>query len=408
MRVGIIGAGIGGLTLAHALSSQHIEVVLFDRDPASSCTGGYRLHLSEEALKSLHLALPAETEHALRKSGTGKETFKQFSILDHQGQTKLRIRQPDHSDPLMIGRLPLRTILASQLEHQIRWDTHFTCYEEADTGIRLHFANAESELVDVLVGADGVNSAVARQLLNRKTAKSAGVTAIAGKTRLTNHFRSSLYKDLFIGPGFAAGPQGIGMFLSVHDPVYDGPQEFVNSLIVHEEPYLIWSVAALDETFYTDLKELTSGELQLESLRLLHDWDQGYQELVNHSVEGETAAFKFWFPSNLSAWKHNRITLIGDAVHPMPPTGGLGASTAIIDAVHLAKMLNEQKDIPTALHMYQKAMLKYAPKAIDEARPPLFWQRRFTNEWIRKFAMSILLPAVDQALSINDRFRKNK
>lgn len=408
MRVGIIGAGIGGLTLAQALNIQNVEVVVFDRDPFPSKTDGYRLHLSEEALKSIRKGLPRKIEQALRISGTGSESFEQFSILDHQGKTRLRFRQTDEEDLLMIGRVPLRKILAVELEDNIRWGTQFTHYEEIESGVLIHFSNAQSEKVDILVGADGVHSTVARQLLGSETAKSAGVTGIAGKTMLTNRFRSTLYKDLFKGPGFAVGPRGIGMFLTVHDPnQFAVDNQFVKSLDIIEEPYIIWSVAALNETFRTDLKLLNSDQLEIESLQLLKKWDQGFLDLVKSSVKEGTVSFQFWFPSNLSSWEHNRITLIGDAVHPMPPTSGLGASTAIIDAVNLAEKLTQYSDSTVALQAYQDAMLRYAPQAVAEARPPLFWQRRFKNEMIRKFSMSIVLPVVNYVLKIKERLRKN-
>ncbi|KKI89309.1 hypothetical protein WQ54_25840 [Bacillus sp. SA1-12] len=408
MRVGIIGGGIGGLTLAQALCIHNIEVAVFDRDPFPAKTGGYRLHLSEEALKSIRKGLPRKIEQALRISGTGSESFKQFSILDHQGKTKLRFRQTDEEDLLMIGRVPLRKILAVELEDIIRWGTQFTHYEEIDSGVLIHFSNAQSEKVDILVGADGVHSAVARQLLGSETAKSAGVTGIAGKTILTNRFRSTLYKDLFKGPGFAVGPRGIGMFLTVHDPhQLADDNHFVKSLDIIEDPYIIWSVAALNETFRTDLKGFNSDQLENEALRLLKKWDQGFLDLVKSSIKEGTASFQFWFPRNLSSWEHSRITLIGDAVHPMPPTSGLGASTAIIDAVYLAEKLVQNNDSAVALQEYQNAMLRYAPQAVAEARPPLFWQRRFTNEMMRKFAMSIFLPAVNNVLKIKERLKNN-
>lgn len=58
MRVVIIGAGIGGLTLAQALRRTGVDVAVHDRDPAAEATGGYRLHLDERACAALqrHLA----------------------------------------------------------------------------------------------------------------------------------------------------------------------------------------------------------------------------------------------------------------------------------------------------------------------------------------------------------------
>lgn len=404
MRVGIIGAGIGGLTLAQALIAQNIEVIVFDRDLSAEETGGYRLHLSEDALASIRKHLPENIEKLLKLSGTGPESFQQFSILNHHGKTKLSFRQTDEEDLLMIGRIPLRKILAIDLEKVIRWDTQFTHYKEEESGITLHFSNAQSEKVDILVGADGVHSAVAKQLLGRSTAKYAGVMGIAGRALLTPQLGSTINKDFFKGPGFAVGPKGIGMFITVHAPKTNN--ELKAGMDVLEDPYIVWSVAATDKTLRKSFRNLTSDQLEKEAYQLIRHWDESFLELINNSEKGRTAAFPFWYPSNLTRWKHSKITLIGDAIHPMPPTSGLGASTSILDAVNLAEKLVKHDDSSYALQAYQADMLKYAPKAVAEARPPLFWQRRFKNNFIRRFAMSVLLPCVSVVLKIKDSIKK--
>ncbi|NGZ74402.1 FAD-dependent oxidoreductase [Saccharibacillus alkalitolerans] len=128
--------------------------------------------------------------------------------------------------------------------------------------------------------------------------------------------------------------------------------------------------------------------------------------MVTETLPGTAAAFPFWFPDRLTAWKHDRVTLLGDAVHPMPPTAGLGASTAIVDAVNLAEGLTRAaEDVPDILSRYQADMLRYAPRAVAEARPPLFWQRRFKNGLIRRLGLSLALPAAGRAIALRHRLK---
>ncbi|MFD2614988.1 FAD-dependent oxidoreductase [Paenibacillus gansuensis] len=396
MRVGIIGGGIGGLTLAQALRARNIDVAVFERDAAPSKTAGYRLHISGEALAALREGLPARWEKAVRASGTGPEAFRQFSIMDHRGKTRFRIPAPAGEDLAMIGRVPLRTILSADLGDIVKWGTVYERYTELDSGVELHFANVPVERVDVLVGADGVRSLVARQLLGKSSSVPAGIVGIAGKTRLTNGLRGDIFEDLFRGPGFAIGPKGVGAFITVHAPSRDVLYGNTGNELIHpEEPYVVWSMAAPPSVYRSNPLSLTSRELIQETLFHIRRWEPGYIRIVEQAVPESAAAFPFSFPSALGPWTSPRVTLIGDAIHPMPPTAGLGASTAMIDAITLAKSLVASTDVPAALEAYQKAMLQYAPRAVDEARPPLLWQRRFANPLLRVSAMHVFFPIAD-------------
>ena len=389
MRVGIVGAGIGGLTLAHALGRQGIDSVVFERDESAAQTAGYRLHVNEAAVAALRDAVPASVLDALRACGTGAESFRQFSVLDHRGRTRLRLPGYTSEDILMIGRRPLRAVLARDLD-QVRWGTPVDGYTETADRVRVHLRDGGDADVDVLVGADGVRSRVALRLLGRPGAEPAGVIGIAGKTPLTDRTVPWMPAGLVRGPAFAIGPQGIGSFLSLHRP---GPSTDPAA----ERPYLVWSVGARTGQFRADPLTMSSAELVTETLRLTPEWSPAMRSLMRASEVDSTAAFPFWFPTALGTWPVGRVTLLGDAVHPMPPTGGAGASTAIVDAVHLAGDL-AGRPLREALSRYQARMLSYAPAAVDEARPPLAWQRRLANPVLRAFATQLVMPVANLAL----------
>jgi salicylate hydroxylase len=401
MRVGIVGAGIGGLALAHCLRERRIECVVFDRDASVAETAGYRLHLNDAALTALALGLPGDLLAAMRASGTGPESFQHFAVLDHHGRARLRIPRPAGEDVLMIGRRPLRTLLARGLDGVVQWGRHVTDYTLLDDRVRLDFRDGPKADVDVLVGADGIRSAVARRLLGRPGARPAGVTAIAGRTPLTPRTSRWVPRALFRGPGFVLGPYGIGAFLSVHRPGIGRPPADA----VREPPYVVWSVAARLDQLSADPAALRSDELVAEANRLTARWAPPLRKLIAASDTGSAAAFPFWFPAALAPWPAGRVTLLGDAVHPMPPTAGAGANTALLDAVHLADDL-AHRPVEAALSAYQSRLLVYAPAAVDEARPPLVWQRRSANPALRLLATELFLPTADAALRLTRAMRR--
>ncbi|GAB7040183.1 FAD-dependent monooxygenase [Catenuloplanes niger JCM 9533] len=374
--MGIVGAGIGGLTLAHALTRRGIDCVVFDRDAGPSDTDGYRLHLTEEAFAALAATLPATSLHALRACGAGASSFRRFTVLDHRGRARLRIPITHDGEILLIGRRPLRTVLARGLETRIRWGTPVTGYTVSGSSVTL----STGDEVGLLVAADGAGSRIARQWVGRSTAVRSGVIGIAGRSPLPQR----IPPDLRHGLAFMIGPGGVGAFLALHDRPGDDPAA--------EDPYVVWSVAAPLAATGSDLTALAH--------RLTARWTPHFHALVDGAEPGSVAAFPFHFPAALQPWPPGPVTLLGDAVHPMPPTAGAGASTAILDATHLARDLATGD--PGA---YQPRLLTYAPAAVDEARPALHWQRRLSNPVLFRAAIHLGLPIADTVLRRRTRHR---
>jgi salicylate hydroxylase len=390
VRIAVAGAGIGGLTLAHALRRQGLDCVVLDRDASAARTAGYRLHLTEAAVAALAGAVPAAVLQALRDCGTGPESFRQFSVIDHRGRTRLRLPAYRDEDVLMIGRRPLRAILARGLDDVVRWGTTVEGHTESAAGVRVHLRDQPDLDVDVLVGADGVHSRVARTLVGRPSAAPAGVTGIAGRTPFTERTRRLVPASLVRGPAFVIGPGGVGSFLSLHRPRPSGDP-------AAEPPSVVWSIA-----YDGAPGSRTPAELVAEALRLTPDWSPRLRALMAGALMAaadvpSTAAFPFWFPAALAPWPVGRVTVLGDAIHPMPPTGGAGASTAVLDAVHLADDL-ARRPLRAALTAYQARLLSYAPAAVDEARPPLAWQRRLAHPVLRVLGTEVALPLINLVL----------
>nr|WP_062339291.1 FAD-dependent oxidoreductase [Herbidospora sakaeratensis] len=92
MKVVVIGAGMGGLALAQALSRGGIEVVVHERDRAVEATGGYRLHLDHRACAVLRRHLAPSHYQALLASSAGRQAFTRFAMADHRMRLLLGCR----------------------------------------------------------------------------------------------------------------------------------------------------------------------------------------------------------------------------------------------------------------------------------------------------------------------------
>ena len=93
------------------------------------------------------------------------------------------------------------------------------------------------------------------------------------------------------------------------------------------------------------------------------------------------------------------MTLLGDAVHPVPPTAGAGAAAAVVDAAALAEDL-QTRPLAEALAASQERVRAVAPVAVREALPALRWQRRLAWPPLRLVATGLVLPAIDRGLAL--------
>ncbi|WP_165959750.1 FAD-dependent oxidoreductase [Nonomuraea longispora] len=390
MKVLIIGAGMGGLTLAQALRRTGIEVAVHERDDAIEATGGYRLHLDDLACAVLARHLTPDHYQALLGSSAGWQAFRRFAVTDHRMRLLSAEPRERTAETLMIGRIPLRRLLAHGLDGALRFGAEYTGHRtHADGTVTAHFADGSTDRGALLVGADGVGSRVAAALAGRPTSAPAGVSGIAGRTPLDGRTRPLVPGLLAEGPALAFGPGGIGMFVTVHDPaggaVVD-PASCTRVPAVLEEPALVWGLLAPDGRLPGRPRELDGAGLTRVTGTLLDGWDGRVRALVRAGDPDTVAHFRFHAAdpdADLTPWPAGAVTALGDAVHAMPPTGGRAAATAIRDAGllagELARAYAGESTIPMAVHRYQSAMAAYAGDAIRTSMQPLGWVHRLAG-----------------------------
>lgn len=360
----IIGAGTGGLCLAHGLRKAGLKVRVFERDRTpSSRLFGYRLHIGAVGNHALQACLP--TENFARLVATSAKSNTAVSFLDHKLDRLLTINLPEIDRASIrserpIGRLALRRVLLHGLDDVIQFDSTFSDYSETDDGrVSVRFEDGSTALADVLVGADGAGSRVCKQLLPHARRTDTGIVVVSGKLPLGVVARTRTPDAAFRGPTLIMGPRGCFMFLSV----VEHPPELRERAEDDEQDYVMWGFSARRETLGDLSGEGISGEQARQAVqRQMHDWDADLQWLIECADSGTFSRFAVKSAVPVRPWPTRRITLLGDALHNMTPYRGVGANMALRDAEALTGALTEaaqgKTPLLTALSRYEKEMIR--------------------------------------------------
>ena len=172
IHVMIIGGGIGGLCLAQGLRRAGMPVTVYERSEArTDWLQGYRIHINPHGSRALHDSLPPAAWQRFLDSvsanggGFGFATEQLDDLLRFSGSEILPDAGPADGH-YGASRISLREVLLSDLDDVVRLGKTFERYEiGADGLVTAHFSDGTSATADVLIGADGANSRVRRQLL---------------------------------------------------------------------------------------------------------------------------------------------------------------------------------------------------------------------------------------------------
>jgi 2-polyprenyl-6-methoxyphenol hydroxylase-like FAD-dependent oxidoreductase len=352
VRVVVIGAGLGGLCLAQGLTQAGVDVRVYERDSAVEARfQGYRIGLGGPGWAALKECLPSRL-HALLDATSG-ELKGPGRLLDPQ----LNVLGLDEDEPLnqsleatVVDRHVLRHVLLAGLD--VRFGSHFTGYAELSDGtVRATFADGAEVDCDVLVGADGIGSAVRGQLIGPADRQRTGVRGVIGRTPLVGRFA-----DLVPGRGTVVTDGDLRLFLGKM-PFRRPPREAAADLapdvrLPDVESYLRW-VMLLSPT--------------AEGWTLPTGWHPLLHDLVASADLDNTAVGELEYVPPADPWPTCRVTLLGDAVHPMLPSGGMGGNFALRDALSLRDTLLGDGDLAA----YEAEMLELSTPSVLESRKVL-------------------------------------
>jgi 2-polyprenyl-6-methoxyphenol hydroxylase-like FAD-dependent oxidoreductase len=399
LRVLIVGAGIGGLALGQALvAAGGVDVRIAERNPdAAAWLDGYRLNINPDGSRALHRCLPTplwEAFVATSPTPPGGISFRTEQLRELFTVTRedmIRGSTDPADGQYGVSRRVLRTLLLTGLEDRIRFAAEFERYTVAADGtVTAHFADGAAIAADVLVGADGANSRVRRQYLPHAERVPADAGGIGARLPLDDGTRAWLPRPLTEGMTLVMPPSGpASMFTSafpgrdaltaaISDGVgLDGRGLDQDTLLDHSDDYVLWSVIADPRVLSDDAAD--GRALRDAALDLTRGWSPALRRLIADSDPASTGVMRFRHSTLVGPWTSTIVTLLGDAIHNMPPVGGLGANSALRDAAALADQLLAARDgapLVPAIATYEAQMRDWGYAAV---RRSLANSRRATS-----------------------------
>ncbi len=335
MKIIVIGGGIGGAATALALSRTGcVEPVVYER-------------IKELREVGAGIALWANATHILKNLGLLKEAMQvgclttNYQFNSQRGKKLVNVSVDGSELPVIgIARAELHQLLWRNMpsEKFILGET-FEGFERNNNQVHAYFASGLRVEGDALIGADGLRSRVRAVILSNEPPIYRNFKTWRGLTDyVPNKYRPGYIQE-FLGCG-----KGFGFMMLGKGKMY-------------------WYAAATASEAQPDAA--TGRKKELETM--YQDWFSVIPELIAATDEANILTTDLYDRPPQQPWSQQNITLLGDAAHPMLPTMGQGACTALEDAYVVAKCLQEQSDPIAAFQRYESLRFPRTKAIVEQS-----------------------------------------
>ncbi len=228
---------------------------------------------------------------------------------------------------VVLTRPDLLAVLLAALEESgepVRLGFECSAFGQDGAGVVATFAGGHEERGDFLVGADGLHSGIRSRLLGDGSPRYAGFTAWRGLAELGEDREHGGFEAW--GRGQIFGLVGLGGGRVYWYATNNAPEGQGDA----------------------------SGGRKAELLERFGGWREPVPSVIRATDEGRILRHDVYHREPARRWGEGRVTLLGDAAHPMTPNLGQGACQAIEDAASLAERVREEGDVEVALRSYEE------------------------------------------------------
>lgn len=374
MRILIIGAGLGGLSLAQGLTKAGFDVIVFERDEGpTSRSQGYRISIRMLGMHALNELLTPEKLKRLSIAKV-KDVGDGFTCANEKMEPFFSVPQGQDA-AVQFLRSELRSLLQEGVS--IEWNKRLVRFEDNGDQVIAHFKDGSSAAGDLLVGCDGGGSRV-RDLLPSVYGDGLGsIPKVVDGNRAI--FGGQIDRTPDWNHLIPLNKTGLVRFLGPHSH-YMG---VCFSERADRSPTVFWAFSEEIKDGKAPLYQFDQGfacrnRILDHCKRLMENesWHENLKKLIHDTpAEGIMAPWltrttQFPDSNQFPMVPTGRVTLLGDAAHAMPAEKGLGGNNVLEDARLLSALLTayqEPINWPRLIEKYEREMFARARVAVQES-----------------------------------------
>jgi 2-polyprenyl-6-methoxyphenol hydroxylase-like FAD-dependent oxidoreductase len=333
-KISIVGGGIAGLATALALKRIGLSVSIYEKK-AAFLKNGAGIVLGGNALRALEYlgVLPQIMQRGISSN--------QYSIYDNYGKPITTISYEQTTYPLytFIHRADLIDILINSLtKEDIYYQKNLIFFTTNHKKTQLYFEDGTLIKTDYLLACDGIHSSIRNQLFPNKQLRYAGYTCWRGIIENNTLQLPDAYSETW-------GPKGrFGIIPLADNHLY---WYALKNGVANDSRHQSWKTEDLQENF--------------------RHYHSPIPSIIKNTDNDHVTRHDIYDLDSLYQYVYDRILLMGDAAHATTPNLGQGDCLSIEDAVCLAQMIQNDKNIDLAMNRFNKIRLARTKKVIHES-----------------------------------------